>query len=136
MRLEWVQVPRRPDWPWWAVLLVVLWVAVVAAGVYVERRTGQQVTLCHFRRLTGHPCPTCGSTRAVMTLVRGDLVRAWAHNPLVLTLGTAIAAMLLLKLGFRRRLRFHLCGAERWAARVVVIVAVGANWAYLISISS
>lgn len=135
MRVEWARVPRRPGWPWWAVVFVALWSATVATGVYIERRTGQEITLCHFRRLTGQPCPTCGATRGAISLLRGEVAQAWAHNPLVFTLGALMAAMLLLKLGFRRALRVRLTGVERWLAWVAVLVAVGANWAYLIRVS-
>jgi hypothetical protein len=37
---------------------------------------------CAFARMTGHPCPGCGSTRAVYALARGDLVELLHANPL------------------------------------------------------
>ena len=45
---------------------------------------------CVFRALTGLPCPSCGSTRAVLALADGRLLAALAHNPLaILVLGGA-----------------------------------------------
>ncbi len=47
---------------------------------------------CVFRTLTGFPCPTCGSTRSLVFLSRGDLYSALAMNPLIAA--CAIAALL------------------------------------------
>lgn len=38
---------------------------------------------CPLREWTGWPCPTCGGTRAIAALARGDLVRAVRSNPVV-----------------------------------------------------
>ncbi len=37
---------------------------------------------CTFKRLTGLPCPTCGSTRSLTHLAHGDIFAALAMNPL------------------------------------------------------
>lgn len=37
---------------------------------------------CAFLHITGYPCPTCGMTRSVMAIVRGDIHRAYVMNPL------------------------------------------------------
>ncbi len=37
---------------------------------------------CTFRALTGWPCPTCGTTRAALAVLAGDLGAAWAASPL------------------------------------------------------
>ncbi len=50
---------------------------------------------CNFRLLTGWPCPTCGTTRAVVALTRGDVLSALQWNPLVTT-GFAVSAAYLL----------------------------------------
>jgi len=38
--------------------------------------------LCPFRLVTGHPCPFCGSTRALGAMCAGDVQQAWSLNPL------------------------------------------------------
>ncbi|MBQ7567946.1 DUF2752 domain-containing protein [bacterium] len=39
---------------------------------------------CVLYQLTGLYCPGCGATRAVYSLLRGDLYHAWRYNPLLI----------------------------------------------------
>jgi 1,6-anhydro-N-acetylmuramate kinase len=50
------------------------------------------VPVCPFKRLTGLPCLSCGTTRAALALLRGDLAVAFHFNPLATALGAAFAA--------------------------------------------
>ena len=52
------------------------------AMMWNSGRLANGPVLCWFRALTGHPCPFCGSTRAVGALCAGDLNTAWQLNPL------------------------------------------------------
>jgi len=47
---------------------------------------------CPFRALTGLPCLSCGTTRAAVALLHGDIVRALAINPLATLAGIAFIA--------------------------------------------
>lgn len=38
-------------------------------------------SVCVLKRTTGIPCPSCGSTRSMLSLLHGDIVRAWLWNP-------------------------------------------------------
>ena len=42
--------------------------------------------ICLFKQITGIPCPSCGSTRSVLTLLHGDLIGALIWNPFGLIL--------------------------------------------------
>jgi hypothetical protein len=38
--------------------------------------------LCPFRLITGHPCPTCGTTRSIAAIVDGRFLDSLLLNPL------------------------------------------------------
>jgi hypothetical protein len=48
-------------------------------------------TLCAFRRVTGHPCPTCGMTRSLAALAKGDWRASLALHPLGLAFALQLA---------------------------------------------
>lgn len=41
----------------------------------------EQVTPCMIKHVTGVPCPSCGSSRSVISLVNGDITGAIYWNP-------------------------------------------------------
>ncbi len=114
-----------------------LWGVVVVASLSLRRlwlKLTPFLPRCAFRQLTGIPCPTCGSTHAMIALLHGELARALTANPLVTITGLAFAigGLIAPVLALARvpipaiRLRFPL-----WA-RLLVISIVLANWGYLI----
>jgi hypothetical protein len=94
------------------------------------------LTVCYLKALTGIPCPTCGSTRAVGCLAHGDLPGAFAMNPLATVallalLPWALADLALLTRGRALDLSVSLRAGR--VLRVAVVVAILANWAYLLA---
>lgn len=93
-------------------------------------------SLCVFKAATGLPCMTCGTTRALARLARLDVAGALAMNPLS-TLGTLVllpwgaADLALLSRG--RALALELSPAAGRVFRVAAVVAVLANWAWLVA---
>lgn len=71
---------------------------------------------CAFKTLTGHPCTTCGMTRAWSLAAHGDFVAASAQSPLGLVSFLAAIAIVFLPLP---RVRFE------W-----LFAALAINWAY------
>jgi len=115
-------------WVWFA--------AAVAAPLlaWAWLRLGTPTPGCAFHRLTGYPCPTCGSTRAVVALLAGRPLRALSWNPLtVLAMGAfeigGIAAPLWLAAGGRVPV---LEGRLPWWARFGALALVLLNWVYLV----
>lgn len=49
-----------------------------------------RASICTFRRVTGLPCATCGMTRSLSALARGEWHRSYAYHPL----GSAVALAL------------------------------------------
>lgn len=80
---------RRKNW-----IVVGLFVAFVVAGLVFPASPIDGVTLCPFRRLTGHSCPGCGMTRACVSLLHGHLWRSFSFHPfgLFFVLGFAATA--------------------------------------------
>jgi len=93
------------------------------------------LTFCVFKGLTGLPCPTCGSTRAVARLFGFDLAGALAMNPFTTVVAVVIAAWALVDLLLIPRGRALRVGVSPTLARLLRIaafVAFLANWIYLL----
>ena len=132
MRLRLVRASRRAPGPAWAIAVVLLWLALGAADVYLAYRVGMQLRLCVFKRLTGLPCPTCGFTRGGLCFLQGRLVAGWLCNPLLFTVLAGWVCVCLLRLLSGRELRIELTEREKIVALCFLSVAVVANWAYLV----
>jgi hypothetical protein len=122
----------RLRWPLWAIVLAAAWAAAVAAAWGVSAWTAQPVTTCLFKRVTGLPCPTCGSGRAALALLRGDVMGAWLYNPLTVTLGAAAAIVLATGSVTRKWPTFRLSKSQKRWLWVASALAVAANWTCLI----
>lgn len=69
---------RLGRWQFWCELLFLgaLIAYFAATSVIVD------VPLCPFRHFLGCPCPTCGTTRSVWSILHGNLAAAWGCNPI------------------------------------------------------
>ncbi|HTR96601.1 MAG TPA: DUF2752 domain-containing protein [Candidatus Acidoferrales bacterium] len=79
-------------WRAWALAGVVLAAAALVLHAWTPSDDPAQ-TLCLFRRLTGHDCATCGMTRALALLAKGDVRGSLARHPLALPLAAEVAAL-------------------------------------------
>ncbi len=132
MKIDVVQVCRRPQWPLWAVLIVLVWLALGGGAVWLSLRLDRVVSLCLFKRVTGLPCPTCGLTRGILCLLRGRPDQAWLNNPLLFSVLILLIAATGIRTLFARSLRIHLSRTERVIAWLLAAVLFAANWAYVI----
>jgi Protein of unknown function (DUF2752) len=89
---------------------------------------------CPFRRLTGIPCPTCGTTRAAVALLGGHLGAALALNPLATLAGIGfVAGGLLAPLWATLKLPFPELPRPLPAwPRLAFVVLAAAGWAWVI----
>lgn len=95
---------------------------------------------CLFKMLLHVPCPSCGATRAVMAVFRGDVVEAFCLNPLGLLLaaGLVLLPVWLLADLLRRRAtlyRLFLCMdklLQRRRVFVVFVCVILVNWAWVL----
>ena len=66
--------------------------------------------ICIFKKVTGIPCPSCGSTRSMIALIHGDFLSGILWNPMGLLLlgGLIIFPIWLLHDLSRKRDSFHI----------------------------
>ena len=99
-------------------------------------------TVCLFKEVTHLPCPSCGATRALMVLMKGDVGGSLLINPFgfLLALGLAIVPLWVGVDLMRKNESFFrtyfaaesLIAGKSWIAALAV-VAVALNWAWNIA---
>jgi len=105
----------------------------VAAIIYVAHVFG--FTLCPLKRLSGVPCPCCGSTRAIVALLHGDATVAFAIQPLATVVACLLVPSLLASMVLFGRCRtnaFLVSVARKRITWIVFALAILVNWAYVI----
>lgn len=132
MKIDVVQVCRRPPWPFWAVLIVLLWMGLGAAAISLMAHLDRPVDLCLIKRCTGAACPTCGFTRGVLSLLHGQICQAWLYNPLLYSLLVVFFSATAIRVIFARSVRINLTSTERLITWILVFALFLANWAYVI----
>ena len=102
---RWLAMPIRSGWvAWW------LW-GLAAAGAWLALRAWTRVddpahAVCALRRIAHIGCATCGLTRALAALARGDVRAVLALHPMALVLAGELAvAWCLSGLAVARRTR-------------------------------
>lgn len=135
--MTWEWRALRPAEPDYEALFGSVTVATAALAVLATRAGELPAWGCAFKAVTGWPCITCGSTRAVLALLRGDLVAAFVANPLVTSVSVAalVAAPVALGVSFfdSPRLRVRLASGEQRALRGATVAACGLTWLFLIA---
>jgi hypothetical protein len=124
---------RAPGYPVLPILAGLI--AAGGAAISLLRLDRLPFSICFFKTVTGLPCMTCGSTRALGRLATLDFLGALQVNPLATVAIVALLAVGLLQLALLvqgRTLRLALpTGVGRWWW-ILLGVLVVVNWAYLI----
>ena len=63
---------------------------------------GLGVPLCMFKRVFSLPCPGCGLTRSVSSVLHGDFLKSWHYHPLGIFF-VAVALLFVVNLAMPRR---------------------------------
>ncbi|HEU5182573.1 MAG TPA: DUF2752 domain-containing protein [Candidatus Polarisedimenticolia bacterium] len=113
--------------------------AAVAARLHLLSLAGgiHLPLFCPFRQITGWPCPTCGSTRALAALTQGRLIEALSFNPLVAAVALFLVAAAMVSLACRS-LHVELPAPPRPGPALSRLLRAGAlglilvNWSFLI----
>ncbi len=92
---------------------------------------------CLFHSLTGLPCLTCGSTRAVAQFLHGHFGASLLLNPLAFLFlcGLVVFDLYALAVLVTRapRLRINLSPAENNSARATAVLLIAGNWLFLLT---
>jgi hypothetical protein len=113
-------------------VVVGVWGILVLAGELLGRLGMGAPPSCGFRRLTGHPCLTCGGTRSVISAVSGDFGAAFLWNPLVFLALVLLLGLTGVRLVAARGLVVSLDRRERGLAWAGVVILAALNWGYLL----
>lgn len=123
---------RWPRIPLGVLLFVALWAFVVVIARLVQWRTGIDPDLCLFHRLTGHPCPTCGTTRGLLAMARGSWREAIAWNPMTMT-GALVGSLAVAgRVVTAKTLEFQFTPREERALGIAGLAILGINWIWLL----
>jgi hypothetical protein len=107
-------------------------------GYNYNKSKEEGVIVCPFRRVTGVPCPSCGTTEAIVMAAKGNVLGALTINPLVSVASIMITLFplwVLFDLTFRKSsyLRFYLWIESKLRVKLFAILAVSivlAVWAW------
>jgi hypothetical protein len=121
--------------PLGAVLMLPLFLMPLG-GWFVQQNTAE-MGICSLKALVGLPCMTCGSTRATMRLLYGDLAHAILFQPMMIAIyiglglwgGVSFVSFLLDK-----RVSIKLDDTWSIGFKVALAAIPLINWAYLIAI--
>ena len=90
---------------------------------------------CGMKRMFELPCISCGSTRATIHLLHGDVLTALAHQPMMMGVFAALllwGAVSLVSFARNRRVIVEMSRAEDITFKASLIAIPLLNWAYLI----
>jgi hypothetical protein len=109
---------------------------LVMRWLWLSHHIANGPILCPFRLISGHPCPLCGSTRAVSALCAGDIRSAWYLNPFGVSL-SLVTALMVLSPDFAADLRdrSQRLGSRLtlWSSACVSVVSFCAIWVWNVS---
>ena len=103
---------------------------------YTPINVASGADVCLFRRVTGIPCPSCGSTRAILHISRLEFREALYTNPIGFLLAAGIILFplwILYDLAKSKNTFYHFYGSmeavirKRWVAALLICL-VAANW--------
>ena len=121
-------------------LYTLLFLACILGHVYlwysIFSTDAHHLTVCMIKNITGYPCPSCGTTRAMQLLVKGNLTTSLKMNPfgIVVAILMAIAPIwILIDVVLKKDTFYHsykkteVIIRTKWLA-IFLIVLVALNW--------
>jgi hypothetical protein len=120
----------------YSVLLVVIFSGYCYLFYSLHHSINSKISFCVFKNVTGYPCPSCGTTRAVQEFIKGNLMNSFYMNPfgIIVAIFMAIIPLwIVLDLIFKKETfyssykKIETIIRIRWIA-IILIVLVILNW--------
>lgn len=102
------------------ILFVLIAVFVVAMWI-TDFRIVSWLPECEFLAVTGLYCPGCGGTRAVKSLLRGDLIRSFLYHPFVMYVAVSYTVFMVYEFCKKHFKKIH----KVFPVECVICVGVG-----------
>ena len=123
---------RKPAVPPAPLIVGIVWFLIVVTGIVISHRFNLPLEFCMFRRLTGIPCPTCGSTTGGMLILQGHLLQGWLQNPFVYSALPLIGVHLLFQGITCYSTGYRFTGRALPVPVAGLTILILLNWAYLV----
>jgi Protein of unknown function (DUF2752) len=105
--------------------------------IYYFADTINGYTFCFFKNLTGIPCPSCGSTRATIFLMHGNIYDSILLNPLALVTNLLIIVSVIWMIAdiVRKKETYFtfLKKDGNWKILLPILIIILLNWIWNIS---
>ena len=102
-------------------IFLILSVVAVVVLLITDFKIISWIPDCAFLSITGLYCPGCGGTRAVKSLLRGDIIRSFMYHPFVLYCVVAYIIFMLYEFAKKHFRIFH----KAFPLEMVIYIGVG-----------
>ena len=123
-----------------AILLAAGYAYLYAALVFDEH-SGHTINTCVIKNVTGYPCPSCGSTRSVISILNGNFTEGLLLNPLGYVIATVMLVlpiwlifdMALGKATLHKAYKKSEAALRKKPVAIILIIIIIANWIWNIT---
>ena len=117
-------------------LLIACFLGFIYLLCHLQDSENTHFGVCIFRKVTGFPCPSCGTTRAVQLLLQGNVLASLQMNPfgiLVAIIMTIVPLWIAFDLIFKRDTFYQAYKKTeatiriKWIAAILILLVI-LNW--------
>jgi len=112
--------------------LGIIWLVLLAALLFIGINYGVDTNVCWFRHLFKLNCPTCGTSRIMLSIMHLNFLQAFLINPLVFFFLILFTLYLILRIFFRLDFRLLMTKKESLIFWLTLALIFCLNWAYVI----